>query len=325
MTRAGFVSLIGPPNAGKSTLMNTLVGQKVSIVTPKVQTTRSRIRGIAMHGDAQVVFVDTPGIFVPKRRLDRAMVNAAWQGADDSDLVVLVHDVARSKIDDDTARIVEALAKDKINAVLVLNKIDLVSPERLLEREEELSQKVEFSRVFMLSAEKGKGTDDFMAWLAEQMPQGPYLFDPEDLSDMPMRLLAAEILREKLFLNLHEELPYQLTVETESWEERDDGSAEVRCSIFVAREGHRGIVLGKGGKTIGRIGTAARRELEEVLERRVHLFTHVKFRKDWMNDPARYQDWDLGWTIKTDIQAGILILMPDVLIPHLEQRSGVHA
>ena len=295
MTRAGFVSVIGPPNAGKSTLMNTLVGQKVSIVTPKVQTTRSRIRGIAIHGDAQVVFVDTPGIFIPKRRLDRAMVNAAWQGADDSDLVVLVHDVARSKIDDDTARIVEALAKDKINAVLVLNKIDLVSPERLLERAEELSQKVEFSRVFMLSAEKGKGTDDFMAWLAEQMPQGPYLFDPEDLSDMPMRLLAAEILREKLFLNLHEELPYQLTVETESWEERDDGSAEVRCSIFVAREGHRGIVLGKGGKTIGRIGTAARRELEEVLERRVHLFTHVKFRKDWMNDPARYQDWDLDF------------------------------
>ena len=232
MTRAGFVSLIGPPNAGKSTLMNTLVGQKVSIVTPKVQTTRSRIRGIAMHDDAQVVFVDTPGIFVPKRRLDRAMVNAAWQGADDSDLVVLVHDVARSKVDDDTARIVEALAKDNIKAVLVLNKIDLVSPERLLERAEELSQKVEFSRVFMLSAEKGKGTDDFMAWLASQMPEGPYLFDPEDLSDMPMRLLAAEILREKLFLNLHEELPYQLTVETESWEERDDGSAEVRCSIL---------------------------------------------------------------------------------------------
>jgi len=295
MTRAGFVSLIGPPNAGKSTLMNTLVGQKVSIVTPKVQTTRSRIRGIAMHGDAQVVFVDTPGIFVPKRRLDRAMVNAAWQGADDSDLVVLVHDVARSRIDDDTARILESLAKNQISAVLVLNKIDLVSRERLLERADELSQRAEFSRVFMLSAEKGKGTDDFLAWLAQQMPEGPYLFDPDDLSDMPMRLLAAEILREKLFLNLHEELPYQLTVETESWEEREDGSAEVRCSIFVAREGHRGIVLGKGGKTIGRIGSAARRELEEVLDRRVHLFTHVKFRKDWMNDPERYQDWDLDF------------------------------
>jgi len=295
MTRAGFVSLIGPPNAGKSTLMNTLVGQKVSIVTPKVQTTRSRIRGIAMHGDAQVVFVDTPGIFVPKRRLDRAMVNAAWQGADDSDLVVLVHDVARSRIDDDTARILESLAKNQISAVLVLNKIDLVSRERLLERADELSQRADFSRVFMLSAEKGKGTDDFLAWLAQQMPEGTYLFDPDDLSDMPMRLLAAEILREKLFLNLHEELPYQLTVETESWEEREDGSAEVRCSIFVAREGHRGIVLGKGGKTIGRIGSAARRELEEVLDRRVHLFTHVKFRKDWMNDPARYQDWDLDF------------------------------
>lgn len=293
--RAGFVSLIGPPNAGKSTLMNTLVGQKVSIVTHKVQTTRSRVRGIAMHEDAQVVFIDTPGIFVPKRRLDRAMVNAAWQGADDSDLVVLVHDVARSKIDDDTNRILEGLKQNNVKAALVLNKIDLVQPERLLERAEAMSKEVEFSRVFMLSAENGKGCEDFLSWLADQMPKGPYLFDPEDLSDMPMRLLAAEILREKLFLNLHEELPYQLTVETESWTEMDDGSAEVRCSIYVAREGHRGIILGKGGKTIGRIGTAARKELEDVLERRIHLFTHVKYRKDWMNDPARYQDWDLDF------------------------------
>ena len=293
--RAGFVSLIGPPNAGKSTLMNTLVGQKVSIVTHKVQTTRSRVRGIAMHDDAQVVFIDTPGIFVPKRRLDRAMVNAAWQGADDSDLVVLVHDVARSKIDDDTNRILEGLKQNNVKAALVLNKIDLVQPERLLERAEAMSKEVEFSRVFMLSAENGKGCEDFLSWLADQMPKGPYLFDPEDLSDMPMRLLAAEILREKLFLNLHEELPYQLTVETESWTEMDDGSAEVRCSIYVAREGHRGIILGKGGKTIGRIGTAARKELEDVLECRIHLFTHVKYRKDWMNDPARYQDWDLDF------------------------------
>ena len=293
--RAGFVSLIGPPNAGKSTLMNTLVGQKVSIVTHKVQTTRSRVRGIAMYDDAQVVFIDTPGIFVPKRRLDRAMVNAAWQGADDSDLVVLVHDVARSKIDDDTNRILEGLKQNNVKAALVLNKIDLVQPERLLERAEAMSKEVEFSRVFMLSAENGKGCEDFLSWLADQMPKGPYLFDPEDLSDMPMRLLAAEILREKLFLNLHEELPYQLTVETESWTEMDDGSAEVRCSIYVAREGHRGIILGKGGKTIGRIGTAARKELEDVLERRIHLFTHVKYRKDWMNDPARYQDWDLDF------------------------------
>ena len=274
--RAGFVSLIGPPNAGKSTLMNTLVGQKVSIVTHKVQTTRSRVRGIAMHEDAQVVFIDTPGIFVPKRRLDRAMVNAAWQGADDSDLVVLVHDVARSKIDDDTNRILEGLKQNNVKAALVLNKIDLVQPERLLERAEAMSKEVEFSRVFMLSAENGKGCEDFLSWLADQMPNGPYLFDPEDLSDMPMRLLAAEILREKLFLNLHEELPYQLTVETESWTEMDDGSAEVRCSIYVAREGHRGIILGKGGKTIGRIGTAARKELEDVLERRIHLFYTCK-------------------------------------------------
>ena len=293
--RAGFVSLIGPPNAGKSTLMNTLVGQKVSIVTHKVQTTRSRVRGIAMHDDAQVVFIDTPGIFVPKRRLDRAMVNAAWQGADDSDLVVLVHDVARSKIDDDTQRILDGIKQNNVKAALVLNKIDLVQPERLLTRAEEMSKQVEFSRVFMLSAENGKGCQDFLSWLADQMPEGPYLFDPEDLSDMPMRLLAAEILREKLFLNLHEELPYQLTVETESWTEMDDGSAEVRCSIYVAREGHRGIILGKGGKTIGRIGTSARKELEDVLERRIHLFTHVKYRKDWMNDPARYQDWDLDF------------------------------
>ena len=293
--RAGFVSLIGPPNAGKSTLMNTLVGQKVSIVTHKVQTTRSRVRGIAMHDDAQVVFIDTPGIFVPKRRLDRAMVNAAWQGADDSDLVVLVHDVARSKIDDDTQRILDGIKQNNVKAALVLNKIDLVQPERLLTRAEEMSKQVEFSRVFMLSAENGKGCEDFLSWLADQMPEGPYLFDPEDLSDMPMRLLAAEILREKLFLNLHEELPYQLTVETESWTEMDDGSAEVRCSIYVAREGHRGIILGKGGKNIGRIGTSARKELEDVLERRIHLFTHVKYRKDWMNDPARYQDWDLDF------------------------------
>jgi GTP-binding protein Era len=293
--RSGFVSLIGPPNAGKSTLMNTLVGQKVSIVTHKVQTTRARIRGIAMHNDTQVVFIDTPGIFTPKRRLDRAMVNAAWRGADDSDLVVLVHDAARSKIDSDTKRILDGLKKNNVHAALVLNKIDLVQHERLLTRTEEMSSQVEFSRVFMLSAEKGNGCEDFLSWLADQMPEGPYLFDPEDLSDMPMRLLAAEILREKLFLNLHEELPYQLTVETESWTEMEDGSAEVRCSVYVAREGHRGIVLGKGGKTIGRIGTAARHELEEVLERRVHLFTHVKYRKDWMNDPARYQDWDLDF------------------------------
>ncbi len=295
LTRAGFVALIGAPNAGKSTLMNAMVGHKVSIVTPKVQTTRSRVRGIAMHDRTQIIFVDTPGIFTPKRRLDRAMVSAAWQGAEDGDVLLLLHDCARKKIDADTLSIIETLKKSGARASLILNKTDLTQAEHYLARTRELSELYDFEKIFMISAETGEGVEDVKKWLAEQMPQGPYLFDPDDLSDLPMRLMAAEIMREKLFLNLHEELPYQLTVETESWEERDDGSAEVRCSIFVAREGHRGIVLGKGGKTIGRIGTAARRELEEVLERRVHLFTHVKFRKDWMNDPARYQDWDLDF------------------------------
>ena len=295
MTRAGFVSLIGPPNAGKSTLMNTLVGTKVSMVTPKVQTTRSRVRGIVMHDDAQVIFIDTPGIFTPKRRLDRAMVSAAWQGASDGDLVVLVHDAARSQIDDDTLRILDQLNTNNVRAALVLNKIDLMDREKLLERASALSSSAEFSQVFMLSAEKASGTDDFLKWLASQMPEGPYYFDPEDLSDMPQRLLAAEVLREKLFLNLHQELPYQLTVETEQWLEKDDGSAEVRCSIYVAREGHRGIILGKGGKTLGRIGQQARLELEEALDRRIHLLTHVKYSKDWMNDPSRYRDWDLDF------------------------------
>ena len=295
MTRAGFVSLIGPPNSGKSTLMNTLVGAKVSIVTPKVQTTRSRIRGIAMHGDAQVVFIDTPGIFKPKRRLDRAMVGAAWQGASDGDVVALVHDAARSRVDEDTRRILGQLNEHGMRAALVLNKIDLAPRERLLERAEALSGEADFRRVFMLSAEKGDGTGDFLAWLASAMPEGPHYFDPDDLSDMPQRLLAAEILREKLFLNLHQELPYQLAVETESWTERGDGSAEVRCASLVAREGHRGIVLGKGGNTLGRVGKAARLELEEALGRRVHLLTRVKHSKDWMEDPSRYRAWDLDF------------------------------
>ncbi|MGB2436219.1 MAG: GTPase Era, partial [Candidatus Puniceispirillales bacterium] len=257
MTKAGFVSLIGAPNAGKSTLMNTMIGQKVSIVTPKVQTTRSCIRGIAMKDDSQIIFVDTPGIFQPKRRLDRAMVSAAWQGAGDSDVIMLVHDVARAHIDQDTLRILESIKEKQVKVGLILNKIDLTTPEHVMKRTSELSDMYDFSKIFMVSAEKAKGTDDILAWLATQMPESPYLYDPDDLSDLPQRLLAAEIVREKLFLNLHEELPYQLTVETEQWIEREDGSAEVRCSIYVAREGHRGIILGQGGKTIARIGKAA--------------------------------------------------------------------
>ena len=295
MTKAGFVSLIGAPNAGKSTLMNTMIGQKVSIVTPKVQTTRSCIRGIAMKDDSQIIFVDTPGIFQPKRRLDRAMVSAAWQGAGDSDVIMLVHDVARAQINQDTLRILESIKEKQVKVGLILNKIDLTTPEHVMKRTSELSDMYDFSKIFMVSAEKAKGTDDILAWLATQMPEGPYLYDPDDLSDLPQRLLAAEIVREKLFLNLHEELPYQLTVETEQWIEREDGSAEVRCSIYVAREGHRGIILGQGGKTIARIGKAARQELEKMLDRRVHLFTHVKFRKNWLDDPARYRDWGLDF------------------------------
>ena len=295
MTKAGFVALIGAPNAGKSSLMNAMVGQKVSIVTPKVQTTRSRVRGIAMHNDTQIIFVDTPGIFKPKRRLERAMVRAAWQGAEDGDVLLLLHDCARRAVDNNTTGILANLVASKRRASLVLNKIDLAPQERLLDRAAELSKQYNFERVFMVSAETGNGVEDLKSWLAAQMPVSPYLFDPDELSDMPLRLLAAETLREKLFLNLHQELPYQLTVETDNWNELDDGSAEVHLSIYVAREGHRGIILGKGGQTMRRIGKGARKELEMVLDRRIHLFAHVKYRKDWMNDSARYSVWDLDY------------------------------
>ena len=295
LTRAGFVALIGAPNAGKSTLMNAMVGHKVSIVTPKVQTTRSRVRGIAMHDSTQIIFVDTPGIFTPKRRLERAMVSAAWQGAEDGDVLLLLHDCARKKIDADTLSIIETLKKSGARASLILNKTDLTQAEHYLARTRELSELYDFEKIFMISAETGEGVEDVKNWLAEQMPQSPYLFDPEDLSDLPMRLMAAEIMREKLFLNLHQELPYQMTVECESWEERADGSAEIKLVIFVAREGHRGILLGKGGQTIKRIGQAARRELEEIFDQRIHLISFVKHKKDWMDDKDRYRDWDLDF------------------------------
>ena len=294
-TRSGFVALIGPPNAGKSTLMNQMVGQKVSILTPKVQTTRSRIRGIAMKGASQMVFVDTPGIFTPKRRLDRAMVHAAWQGADDGDVLLLLHDCARNVIDDDTLAILAKIKEQKLTVSLVLNKTDLATPEKLLTRTKALSDEYEFEKIFMVSAEYGHGVEDVKSWLAEKMPISPYLFDPEDLSDLPQRLLAAEILREKLFLNLHQELPYQMTVETDSWEEKKDGSAEIRVSVYVSREGHRGLVLGRGGQALRRIGPSAGMELEEAPDRRIHLLTHVKYRKDWMDDKDRYTDWDLNF------------------------------
>ena len=294
-TKAGFVALLGAPNAGKSTLMNAVVGQKISIVTPKVQTTRSRVRGIVMHGNSQIIFVDTPGIFKPKRRLDRAMVSAAWQGADDADILLLLHDCARKTIDDDTLAIMNSLRELGRPVSLVLNKIDLVTPEQLLKRTKELSDMMDFEQVFMISATKENGLDDLLSFLADKVMTGPYLFDPDDLSDLPMRLMAAEIMREKLFLNLHQELPYQLTVETDHWRDREDGSVEIRLTIYVQREGHRGIGLGKGGQTLKRIGMMARHELEDVFDTKVHLLSHVKYRKDWMDDKARYQDWDLDF------------------------------
>jgi len=294
-TKAGFVALIGAPNAGKSTFMNAMVGQKISIVTPKVQTTRSRIRGIAMHHEAQIIFVDTPGIFTPKRRLDRAMVQAAWQGTEGTDVILLLHDCARAQIDEETASIIERLNELGVTASLVLNKIDLARPEQLLKRAEEMNQRFQFERTFMVSAEQEQGIEDTKSWLAEKMPQSPYLFDPDDLSDLPLRQLAAELMREKLFLNLHQELPYQLTVETESWTEKKDGSVEIKITIYVMRDGHRGIILGKGGQTLKRIGMSARHELQEMLERKVHLVSFVKVRKDWMEDKDRYTSWELDF------------------------------
>jgi len=294
-TKAGFVALIGAPNAGKSTFMNAMVGQKISIVTPKVQTTRSRIRGIAMHHEAQIIFVDTPGIFTPKRRLDRAMVQAAWQGTEGTDVILLLHDCARAQIDEETVSIIERLNELGVTASLVLNKIDLARPEQLLKRAEEMNQRFQFERTFMVSAEQEQGIEDTKSWLAEKMPQSPYLFDPDDLSDLPLRQLAAELMREKLFLNLHQELPYQLTVETESWTEKKDGSVEIKITIYVMRDGHRGIILGKGGQTLKRIGMSARHELQEMLERKVHLLSFVKVRKDWMEDKDRYTSWELDF------------------------------
>jgi GTP-binding protein Era len=292
--RCGFVAILGAPNAGKSTLTNRLVGSKVSIVSPKVQTTRSRITGIAMAGDAQLVLVDTPGIFAPRRRLDRAMVRAAWSGARDADLVVLLIDAQRG-LDADARAIVEGLKQAGRAAILALNKIDLVHPSKLLTLTGELNTIGRFTDIFMISAETGDGVADLRDHLARHLPEGPWLYDPGQVSDLPERFLAAETTREKLFLNLQQELPYQLSVETEQWTERDDGSVRIDQVIYVQRENHKPIVLGRGGHQIKAIGEAARHELERLLERRVHLFLHVKVRADWADDPARYRAIGLEW------------------------------
>ena len=287
-TRCGYVALIGAPNAGKSTLLNRLVGQKLAIVSPKVQTTRSRLLGIATEGEEQLIFVDTPGIFEPRRRLDRAMVAAAWAGVSDADVTVLLVDAARG-VDDDTTRIIERLNAAKRPALLALNKVDLVRREILLGLADQLSKNGNLTRIFMISGLTGDGVDDLYRHLAATVPEGPFLFPPDQLSDAPERFLAAEVTREQVFLQLHDELPYSATVETESWQERPDGSVRVEQVIYVRRPGQRAIVLGEGGKRIKTIGARARAELGAMLDRKVHLFLFVKVRDNWLDDPERYR------------------------------------
>ncbi len=291
-SRCGFVAVLGAPNAGKSTLINGFVGSKISIVSPKVQTTRMRVRGITIRGDCQLVFVDTPGIFAPRRRLDRAMVAAAWQGAADADVIVVMVDGKRG-IDDDTRRIIEGLKHNGSKAILALNKVDVMARPKLLELTAALHQEGVFTDVFMISALTGEGTQDLLDHLAARLPEGPWLYPEDQISDVPMRLLAAEITREHLFRQLHQELPYALTVETEAWEERKDGSVRVGQVVFVQKTNQKAIVLGKGGQRIKAVGTAARKELEKMMERRVHLNLFVKVREQWIEDPERYRELGL--------------------------------
>lgn len=296
MTKAGFVALIGEPNAGKSTLLNRMVGAKVSIVTHKVQTTRTRIRGVAMVGDAQLVFVDTPGLFRPRRRLDRAMVAAAWSGASDADVVVLLVEAQRG-LTEGVAAIIASIG-ERTNAakvVLAINKIDRVKPEALLYLVKEMNEAYPFAESFMISAERGHGCADLKTWLAGQMPEGPFLYPEDQLADLPLRLIAAEMTREKLTLRLHQELPYELTVETESWQERKDGSVRIDQVIYVARDGHKGIILGKGGETIKAISVAARAEIGTFLDQTTHLFLQVKVRPNWLNESTRYTEMGLNF------------------------------
>lgn len=294
-TRAGFVALIGEPNAGKSTLLNRMVGAKVSIVTHKVQTTRSRIRGIAMEGAAQIIFVDTPGLFRPRRRLDRAMVAAAWGGAADADIVLLLIEAQRG-LTPGVMAIVERLKESFPQGApiaLIVNKIDRVKAEALLALTEAANQAFPFVQTFLISAERGHGVEALRKWLAGTLPKGPWLYPEDQIADLPLRMIAAEMTREKLTLRLHEELPYQLTVETESWQERPDGSVRIDQVIYVAREGHKGIVLGHKGETIKAIGRAARAEIGAFLGREVHLFLQVRHRENWQDEAERYSEMGL--------------------------------
>ena len=296
MTKAGFVALIGEPNAGKSTLLNQMVGAKVSIVTHKVQTTRARIRGVAIEGDAQIVFVDTPGLFKPRRRLDRAMVAAAWGGAADADVIVLLIEAHRG-VTEGVERILAELGDiaEGRTVALAINKIDRVKAEELLSLSQKMNDAFNFEQTFMISAERGYGVNDLRGWLGDKLPEGPWLYPEDQIADLPMRMIAAEMTREKLTLRLHQELPYQLTVETENWEERKDGSARIEQVIYVTRDGHKGIVLGNKGETIKAISKSAREELENFMGRRVHLFCQVKVREKWLDEAERYTEMGLDF------------------------------
>jgi GTP-binding protein Era len=293
-TRCGYVVLIGAPNSGKSTLLNRLVGYKLAIVTPKAQTTRTRLLGIAIEGATQIIYVDTPGIFAPRRRLDRAMVAAAWSGVEDADETLLLVDAARG-IDEDTRRILDRLLERGRRPMLALNKIDRVRREKLLGLAEGLPELGRFDRVFMISALTGDGVEDVKRHLAASLPPGPWLFPEDQLSDIPERLIAAEVTREQVFLQLHDELPYASTVEIEKWEDRPDGSVRIEQVIYVQRPGQRAIVLGEGGQRIKAIGVRARAELERMLERRVHLFLFVKVRERWDEDRERFATLGLNY------------------------------
>lgn len=292
VTRCGFVALIGAPNVGKSTLVNALVGAKVTIVSRKVQTTRALIRGIVIENNAQIILVDTPGIFLPKRRLDRAMVSTAWSGAHDADLVCVLLD-AKAGIDEEAEAILAKAASVKHDKILVINKVDLVQREKLLALAQAANERMAFAKTFMIAAISGDGVDDLRHTLAEIVPPGPFLYPEDQMSDAPMRQLAAEITREKIYRKLHQELPYQSTVETDKWEERKDKSVRIEQTIFVERESQRKIVLGAGGATIKSIGADSRKELAEILGVPVHLFLFVKVRENWGDDPDRYREMGL--------------------------------
>lgn len=294
-SRCAVVALVGAPNAGKSTLLNRAVGSKVSIVTHKVQTTRTRVRGIALRDSAQLIFVDTPGIFAPKDRLQRAMVAAAWNAVQDADLVVYLFDAQRQAPDAAAEEILRGLGTRARRRVLALNKVDAVPRESLLTLSATLNDLAAFERTFMISALDGDGVEDLLDWLATEAPQGPWLYPEDQVSDLPLRLLAAEVTREKLFLNLHQELPYALTVETEAWEEFKDGSVKIDQTVYLQRETQKRIAIGAGGRTIRKVREQAQAELQRQLERPVHLYLFVKVRERWIDDPDRYRDWGLDW------------------------------